>query len=63
MRAGFWEILLIVVLALVLFGHAKFPSMMKNLAEGIKVFKKEMKPEEKTKLKAQSKKPKAKSKK
>ena len=59
MKAGFWEILLIVVLALVLFGHAKFPSMIKNLAEGIKVFKKEMKPEEKT---AAAKKPVAKKK-
>lgn len=43
MRAGFWEILLIVILILVLFGHAKIPEMMKNFAEGIKIFKKELK--------------------
>ena len=43
MRAGFWEILLIVLLVLILFGHSKIPDMMKNLAGGLKVFKKEMK--------------------
>ncbi|MCL1902043.1 MAG: twin-arginine translocase TatA/TatE family subunit [Alphaproteobacteria bacterium] len=42
MRFGFWEIIVILVLVFVLFGSAKFPSMMKNLAEGINVFKKEM---------------------
>ena len=43
MRTGFWEILLIVILILVLFGHAKIPEIMKNFADGIKVFKKELK--------------------
>ena len=43
MRAGFWEILLIVLLVLVLFGHGKVPDLMKNLANGINVFKKELK--------------------
>lgn len=43
MRAGFWEILLIVLLVLILFGHGKIPDMMKNLAGGLKVFKKELK--------------------
>ena len=47
MRFGFWEIILILILVLVLFGHAKFPAMMKNLAEGINIFKKEMKTDEK----------------
>ena len=42
MRAGFWEILLIVVLVLILFGHNKIPSLMKNMANGINIFKKEM---------------------
>jgi TatA/E family protein of Tat protein translocase len=42
MRAGFWEILLIVVLILILFGHSKIPDLMKNLANGINVFKKEI---------------------
>jgi len=43
MRAGFWEILLIVVLVLILFGHGKIPDLMKNLAGGINAFKKELK--------------------
>jgi TatA/E family protein of Tat protein translocase len=37
------EILLIVVLVFLLFGANKFPGMMKNLAEGLKTFKKELK--------------------
>lgn len=43
MRAGFWEILLIVILVLILFGHSKIPDLMKNLANGLNVFKKEIK--------------------
>ena len=42
MKAGFWEILLIVILVLILFGHSKIPDLMKNLANGINVFKKEL---------------------
>lgn len=43
MRFGFWEIILILLLVFLLFGANKFPSMMKNLADGLKVFKKEIK--------------------
>ncbi|MDR1360941.1 MAG: twin-arginine translocase TatA/TatE family subunit [Rickettsiales bacterium] len=46
MKAGFWEILLVVVLILILFGHNKIPDLMKNLANGINVFKKELKGDE-----------------
>lgn len=46
-RFGWMEILIIVVLIAVLFGHNKIPGMMKNLADGLKVFKKEMKTEPK----------------
>ena len=42
-RLGWAEILVIVVLLLILFGHSKIPTMMKNLANGINVFKSEMK--------------------
>lgn len=45
-RLGWPEILVIVVLLIVLFGSSKIPSMMKNLAGGIKTFKKEMKNDE-----------------
>ncbi|MDL2295986.1 twin-arginine translocase TatA/TatE family subunit [Lachnospiraceae bacterium OttesenSCG-928-E19] len=47
MRAGFWEILLIVILVLILFGHSKIPDLMKNLANGINIFKKELKTDNK----------------
>ena len=47
MRGGIWEIILIVVLILILFGSAKIPAMMKNIAGGIKTFKKEIKEEPK----------------
>lgn len=43
MRPGWIEILVILVLVLILFGHSKIPNMMKNLANGITTFKKEMK--------------------
>ena len=47
MRLGVWEIIIIVLLVVILFGHNKIPGMMKNLASGLKVFKKEMKSESK----------------
>ncbi len=42
MKFGWIEILLILVLVIILFGHNKIPSLMKNLANGINIFKKEM---------------------
>jgi len=42
-RLGWAEILVIVILLFILFGHSKIPTMMKNLANGINVFKTEMK--------------------
>ncbi len=42
-RLGWAEILIIVVLLLILFGSHKIPGMMKNLANGINVFKSELK--------------------
>lgn len=44
-RFGWMEILVIVVLVLILFGSNKIPGMMKNLADGLNVFKKEIKNE------------------
>lgn len=43
MRLGWTEILLIIILVLILFGSNKIPAMMKNLANGINIFKKEIK--------------------
>ena len=45
MRGGIWEIILIVLLVLILFGSAKIPAMAKNIANGIKTFKHEVKEE------------------
>ena len=45
-RLGWMEILVIVLLLVILFGHAKIPGMMKNLANGLNTFKKEMKKDE-----------------
>ena len=42
-RLGWMEILLIVVLLVILFGHKSIPGMMKNLANGINTFKHELK--------------------
>ena len=42
-RFGWAEILVIVVLVVILFGSNKIPGMMKNLADGLNVFKKEIK--------------------
>lgn len=49
MRFGIWEIILIAVLVIILFGSAKIPGMAKNIANGIKTFKKEIKTETKKK--------------
>ncbi|MBR5153785.1 MAG: twin-arginine translocase TatA/TatE family subunit [Alphaproteobacteria bacterium] len=56
MRLGWMEIALIVVLVVILFGHNKIPGMMKNLADGLNVFKKEMKSEAKPEKKPVAKK-------
>lgn len=47
MRAGIWEIIIIVLLVLILFGSAKIPAMAKNIANGIKTFKTEIKTDDK----------------
>ena len=62
MRGGIWEIILIVLLILILFGSAKIPAMMRNIASGIKTFKKEVKEEPVKKTVAKKKMPKKKSK-
>lgn len=40
MSLGIWQILLIVVLVLLVFGAGKLPSVMGDLAKGVKSFKK-----------------------
>ena len=60
MRFGFWEIILIVLLVFLLFGASKFPSVMKNMAEGLNIFKKEIKDGDKKPAPAVKKSPKKK---
>jgi sec-independent protein translocase protein TatA len=47
-RLGIWEILLIVGIALLLFGPSKFATLGKSLGEGLRNFKSAMKHEEKS---------------
>ena len=46
-RIGFWEILIIAFIILVLFGANRIPDMMRGLARGLRGFKEELKGEEK----------------
>lgn len=55
-RFGWAEILVILILVLILFGHNKIPGMMKNLANGINVFKREIKESPKPETKPAAKK-------
>jgi sec-independent protein translocase protein TatA len=48
MRLGTTEIILIIVLALILFGGAKISGLGKALGKSVKDFRSEMKPEEET---------------
>jgi sec-independent protein translocase protein TatA len=45
-KIGIWEILLIVGIALLLFGPSKFASLGKSIGEGLRNFKSAMKEEE-----------------
>ena len=40
---GFWEILLIVLVVILLFGGKKIPELMRGLGKGVKTFKEGMK--------------------
>ena len=46
-KIGIWEILLIVGIAMLLFGPSKFASLGKSIGEGLRNFKSAMKEEEK----------------
>ncbi len=60
MRLGWTEIILIVILVMILFMSNKIPGMMRNLADGINVFKKELKDTKKKETKRATKKTSAK---
>jgi len=46
-RIGFWEILIIAFIILLLFGANRIPDMMRGLARGLRGFKDELKGEDK----------------
>ena len=50
MCIGFWEIAIIVVLVVLLFGRGKISSLMGDVAKGIKSFKKGMSSDESSKV-------------
>lgn len=54
MRIGVWEILLIIVLVLILFGGSKLAGVGKNLGRGIKEFKEEIKTDDASTQKAEA---------
>lgn len=56
MRLGWTEIILIVILVMILFNSHKIPGMMRNLANGVNVFKKELKDTKKSEPKKAAKK-------
>ena len=47
MSIGFWQIAIVVILVVLLFGRGKISSLMGDVAKGIKSFKKGMKDPEK----------------
>ena len=46
MRIGFWQIAIVVILVVLLFGRGKISSLMGDVAKGIKSFKKGMSTDE-----------------
>lgn len=46
MAIGFWQVVLILLIVLILFGAGKLPRVMGDLAKGIKSFKSGMKDDE-----------------
>lgn len=45
MSVGFWQLILIFLIILLLFGSGKLPKVFKELGEGLKEFKKSLKDE------------------
>ena len=50
-QIGLWQILIVAVLVVLLFGRGKIPHLMSDLAQGIKSFKRGMKEDDAVKAK------------
>lgn len=48
MSIGFWQVILILVIVLIIFGAGKLPKVMGDVAKGVKSFKSGMKDDEET---------------
>ena len=46
MAVGFWQILLILLIVLILFGRGKLPALAEDLGKSVRLFKKGMNGEE-----------------
>ena len=55
MTVGIWQLVIILVIVLVLFGRGKISQIMGEFGKGIKSFKKEISSQDKEKLKDNSK--------
>ena len=49
MSVGIWELILVLIIILLVFGAGKLPNVMKDLGKGIKSFKEGLKTEEEKK--------------
>jgi sec-independent protein translocase protein TatA len=49
MSLGFWQLVVILVIILLLFGAGRVPQIMSDLAKGIKIFKNSIESEKKPK--------------
>lgn len=52
---GIWEILLVVIVVLVIFGAGKLPGVMEDVGKGVKAFKKSLGDDEDSPKKAKKK--------
>lgn len=41
-KIGFWELVIILIIVLVIFGAGRLPQIAKSIGESIKIFKKSM---------------------
>ena len=55
MTPSIWQLLIVLVIVLLLFGRGKIPQLMGDMAKGIKSFKKGMSDEDKTEDKTEDK--------
>ena len=53
MSIGFWQIAIVVILVVLLFGRGKISSLMGDVAKGIKSFKKGMSSDDSSKVDSQ----------